>query len=122
MVKTSPYGNGNLNPQLNESRVHDLAGLKMGMRVNQKGVVQWDYHTVMDSIKSSGSKGDTVAQRQRYYVAHADYLVELESAERGLLETLDAALQSPTWQSLLWAQKFCAKLSGAGGNSGWAFS
>ena len=51
---------------------------------------------VMDSIKSSGSKGDTAAQRQRYYVADADYLVGLESADRGLLETLDAALQSPT--------------------------
>lgn len=77
--------------------VHDLAALKMGVRVNQEGVVQCDYHTVMDGIKSSGSKGDTVIS-QRYYVADADYLVGLESADRALLETLDAALQSPTWQ------------------------
>ena len=77
--------------------VHDLAALKMGVRVNQEGVVQCDYHTVMDSIRSSGSKGDTVIS-QRYYVADADYLVGLESADRALLETLDAALQSPTWQ------------------------
>lgn len=83
--------------------VHDLATLKMGVRVNQEGVVQCDYHTVMDSIKSSGSKGDTVIS-QRYYVADADYLVGLEgigaaSPEENdlLLETLDAALQNPCW-------------------------
>lgn len=76
--------------------IHDLAALKMGVRVDQEGVVQCDYHTVMDSIKSSGSKGDTVIS-QRYYVADADYLVGLEG-DRALLETLDAALLSPTWQ------------------------
>jgi len=84
--------------------VADLAALKMGVRVNQEGVVQRDYHTVMDSIKSSGSKGDTVIS-QRYYVADADYLVGLEGVgaasleeNRLILETLDAALQIPCWQ------------------------
>ncbi|MEP0911794.1 type I-E CRISPR-associated protein Cas5/CasD [Leptolyngbya sp. GB1-A1] len=76
--------------------VDDLATLKMGVRINQEGVVQCDYHTIMDSIKSSGSKGDTVIS-QRYYVADADYLVGLEG-DRPILETLDAALQSPCWQ------------------------
>lgn len=76
--------------------INDLATLKMGVRVNQEGVVQCDYHTVMDSIKSSGSKGDTVIS-QRYYVADADYLVGLEG-DRALLETLDTALQTPCWQ------------------------
>ncbi len=77
--------------------VDDLARLTMGVRVNQEGLVQCDYHTVMDSIKSSGSKGDTVIS-QRYYVADADYLVGLESDDPVLLEALDAALQSPVWQ------------------------
>lgn len=76
--------------------VHDLAALKMGVRVNQEGLVQCDYHTVMDSIKSSGSKGDTVIS-QRYYIADSDYLVGLEG-DRLKLEELDAALQSPCWQ------------------------
>ncbi len=76
--------------------VDDLATLKMGVRVNQEGVVQCDYHTIMDSIKSSGSKGDTVIS-QRYYVADADYLVGLEG-DPALLESLDTALQSPIWQ------------------------
>ena len=76
--------------------VADLVALKMGVRVNQEGLVQCDYHTVMDSIKSSGSKGDTVIS-QRYYVADADYLVGLEG-DPTKLEELDRALQSPCWQ------------------------
>lgn len=77
--------------------VADLAALKMGVRVNQEGLVQCDYHTVLDGIKSSGSKGDTVIS-QRYYVADADYLVGLEGDDRPFLETLDNALQAPVWQ------------------------
>jgi CRISPR system Cascade subunit CasD len=76
--------------------VHDLANLKMGVRVDREGVMLCDYHTIMDSIKSSGSKGDTVLS-DRYYMADADYLVGLEG-DRSLLETLDAALASPCWQ------------------------
>jgi CRISPR system Cascade subunit CasD len=77
--------------------VADLAQLKLGIRVNQEGLVQCDYHTVLDSIKSSGGKGETVIS-QRYYVADADYLVGLEGANRAFLETLDLALQNPCWQ------------------------
>jgi CRISPR system Cascade subunit CasD len=84
--------------------VHDLATLKMGVRVNREGVVQCDYHTVLDSIKSSGSKGDTVISK-RYYVADADYLVGLEG-DRTFLETLDSALQSPIWQLYLGRKSF----------------
>jgi CRISPR system Cascade subunit CasD len=76
--------------------VHDLASLKMGVRVDREGVMLCDYHTIMDSIKSSGSKGDTVLS-DRYYMADADYLVGLEG-DRSLLETLNAALESPRWQ------------------------
>jgi CRISPR system Cascade subunit CasD len=76
--------------------VHDLAALKMGVRIDREGVMLCDYHTIMDSIKSSGSKGDTVLS-DRYYMADADYLVGLEG-DRALLETLDAALESPCWQ------------------------
>jgi CRISPR system Cascade subunit CasD len=76
--------------------VHDLAALKMGVRVDREGVMLCDYHTIMDSIKSSGGKGDTVLS-DRYYMADADYLVGLEG-DRSLLETLDTALESPCWQ------------------------
>ncbi len=76
--------------------VHDLAALKMGVRVDREGVMLCDYHTIMDSVKSSGSRGDTVLS-DRYYMADADYLVGLEG-DRSLLETLDTALESPCWQ------------------------
>lgn len=77
--------------------VSDLATLKMGVRVNQEGVVQMDYHTVMDGIKSGGGKGGTVIS-YRYYVADADYLVGLESDSEDILQQLDTALQNPAWQ------------------------
>jgi CRISPR system Cascade subunit CasD len=76
--------------------VHDLAALKMGVRVNREGLVQCDYHTIMDSIKSSGGKGDTVLS-DRYYVADADYWVGLEG-DVDQLTKLDDALQNPCWQ------------------------
>jgi len=77
--------------------IADLSALKMGVRVNKEGIVQCDYHTVMDAIKSSGDKGDTVVS-QRYYIADADYLVGLESSDRALLDRLDIALLTPRWQ------------------------
>jgi CRISPR system Cascade subunit CasD len=77
--------------------VNDLAALKLGVRVDKEGIVQCDYHTVMDSIKSSGGRGDTVVS-QRYYIADADYVVGLEGNNRFFLEQLDRALQQPKWQ------------------------
>jgi CRISPR system Cascade subunit CasD len=76
--------------------IHDLAALKMGVRVDREGLMQCDYHTVMDGIKSSGSKGDTVISH-RYYIADADYIVGLEG-DRSLVVMLDEALQNPIWQ------------------------
>jgi CRISPR system Cascade subunit CasD len=76
--------------------VSDLTALKMGVRIDKPGLVQCDYHTVMDGIKSGGGPGGTVVS-QRYYVADADYLVGLEG-NRPQLTELDAALQTPCWQ------------------------
>jgi CRISPR system Cascade subunit CasD len=76
--------------------VDDLTALKMGVRTDKPGVMQCDYHTIMDGIKSGGGPGGTVIS-QRYYVADADYLVGLEG-DRAKLTELDAALQSPCWQ------------------------
>jgi CRISPR system Cascade subunit CasD len=76
--------------------VHDLAALKMGVRVDREGVMLCDYHTIMDSIKSHG-KGTGTVLSDRYYMADADYLVGLEG-DRSLLETLNTHLESPRWQ------------------------
>ena len=85
--------------------VADLSALKMGVRINQEGIVQKDYHTIMDGIKSGGGKGGTVISH-RYYVADGDYLVGLESHDQALLDSLDTALQSPVWQLYLGRKSF----------------
>jgi CRISPR system Cascade subunit CasD len=90
--------------------IEDLAALKMGVRVNKEGIVQCDYHTVMNAIKSNGDKGDTVVS-QRYYIADADYLVGLESSDRTLLEQLDIALLTPTWQLYFGRKSFVPSCS-----------
>lgn len=84
--------------------IYDLAALKMGVRIDREGLMQCDYHTVMDGIKSSGSKGDTVISH-RYYIADADYLVGLEG-DRSLLTLLDEALQNPCWQMYFGRKSF----------------
>jgi CRISPR system Cascade subunit CasD len=89
--------------------IDDLAQLKMGVRVDREGIMLCDYHTVMDSIKSSGSKGDTVLS-DRYYMADADYLVGLEG-DRSLLTKLDSALETPCWQIYFGRKSFVPSCS-----------
>jgi CRISPR system Cascade subunit CasD len=84
--------------------VDDLAALKMGVRVNQEGVLQKDYHTVQDNMRADGSKVNTTLS-DRYYVADADYLVGLEG-DAALLGQLDGALQAPRWQLYLGRKSF----------------
>lgn len=88
--------------------IHDLASLSMGVRVNQEGLVDCDYHTIENSIKSSGSHGSTVISH-RYYIADADYLIGLEG-ERSQLELLDKSLESPCWQLYFGRKSFVPSL------------
>lgn len=83
--------------------VHDLAALKMGVRVNKEGILQRDYHTIQDNMRDKTKAETTVSNR--YYVADADYLVGLEG-EAPLLSQLDAALQRPHWQLYLGRKSF----------------
>jgi len=83
--------------------VHDLAALKMGVRVNKEGVLQRDYHTVQDNMRDKNKANTTLSDR--YYVADADYLVGLEG-DAELLTQLDAALQAPHWHLYLGRKSF----------------
>lgn len=83
--------------------VHDLAALKMGVRVNKEGILQQDYHTVQDNIRDKNKATTTLSDR--YYIADADYLVGLEG-ETVFLESLDTALQAPHWQLYLGRKSF----------------
>jgi CRISPR system Cascade subunit CasD len=85
--------------------VDDLAALRMGVRVDQEGRVQYDYQTAMDVLKASGGTKDTEPSR-RYYLADARFLVGLEGDDLDLLKTLHEALRDPHWPLYLGRKAF----------------
>jgi CRISPR system Cascade subunit CasD len=76
-------------------QVNDLAALRMGVRVDQPGILRYDYLTAQDT-GSSKRPPPTVISR-RYYLADATFLVGLEGDDQSLLERLHAALKNPVW-------------------------
>lgn len=88
--------------------VADLNALRMGVRVDQDGVVRRDFHTagVDGYYKVSGGIGrKNPIISNRYYLADAKFLVGLEG-ERPLLDELQAALQRPRWFLFLGRKAF----------------
>ena len=95
--------------------VDDLALLRMGVRVDRPGVMRVDYQTAGGGDypgvrtygvrRASSSKVD-VALSNRYYLADADFLVGLESADIGQLELLEKSLAEPVWQIYLGRKAF----------------
>lgn len=79
-----------------EASTADLAALRMGVRIDDEGVVLQDYHTIQNAIRSSGAANHDGVISIRHYVADANYLVGLEG-DHTLLEALDAALAAPVW-------------------------
>jgi CRISPR system Cascade subunit CasD len=76
--------------------VDDLARGIMGIRVDREGVKQRDYQTALEVAKADASKPGTVVSN-RYFLAHADFLVGLAMDDLPLLQRLDAALAAPHW-------------------------
>lgn len=104
----------------------ELAGLRMGVRVDREGVMVKDYHTAgggwiptmaqlyfpkrratgnVGVVKADGSSGDPVVST-RYYLADAAFLVCLEGANRELLERLASAIADPVWPVALGRKSF----------------
>lgn len=86
--------------------VNDLAALKMGVRVDQEGSVEYDYQTAMDILKAGGSGTKDTEPSRRYYLADARFLVGLEGDELGLLTNLHNALRDPHWPLYLGRKAF----------------
>ena len=92
--------------------VDDLASLRMGVRVDQEGVVRRDYQTAGGAhrkgeeygvVTADGKMGGTVTSN-RYYLSDADFIIGLEGktqADVELLLTIDEALRNPRWQVFL---------------------
>lgn len=79
--------------------VADLAGLRMGVRVDRPGVLRVDYQTAQE-ILTADLRGKGNVQSWRYYLADAAFLVGLEG-DRTLLEKVHEALRNPRWPLFL---------------------
>lgn len=94
--------------------VTDLAGLRLGIRVDTEGILTRDYHTAgapgRDGLggiaRASGDVAKTAVLSNRYYLCDADFLVGLESADEALLSRLEAAVRAPRWQLFLGRKSF----------------
>jgi CRISPR system Cascade subunit CasD len=98
--------------------VADLAGLRMGVRVDREGTIQSDYHTAGGSWRRAeagygvatfdGSRAGTVVS-QRAFLADASFLVGLEAVtldHETLLRNAHAALAAPIWPLFLGRKAF----------------
>lgn len=93
--------------------VNDLAELRMGVRVDQEGIIRRDYHTAgmgrtnreQAVYRVSGGVRHSLIPSDRYYLAEAKFLVGLEG-DPALLTELQAALQSPAWFLFLGRKAF----------------
>lgn len=85
--------------------IADLAALRMGVRVDQEGVLACDYHTAQNVLKASGGIKETEVSR-RYYLAGARFLVGLEGDDFDLLVRLHGALRDPVWLLYLGRKAF----------------
>lgn len=87
------------------SSVDDLTALRMGVRVDQEGHVERDFHTAMHLLRASGGIKETEPST-RYYLSNARFLVGLAGKDLSLLQTLHAALRNPRWVLFL-GRKAC---------------
>lgn len=87
--------------------LEDLAGLRMGVRMDREGVPMRDYQTATGVLVASG-KADlkrTVVS-PRFYLADAVFLVGLEGTDQPLLKRIQAALRAPVWPLALGRKSF----------------
>lgn len=88
-----------------EDSMKIFGALRMGVRVEQEGVIRSDYHTAKNVLKAGGGKKDTELST-RYYLAGAIFLVGLESEDLALLEKIQSALKNPVWPLFLGRKAF----------------
>jgi CRISPR system Cascade subunit CasD len=102
----------------------DLAGLRMGVRVDREGRLALDYHTaggewrvgsvlgrdrqgrpVQYGVAKADGSGAGAVVSSRYYLADAEFLVALQG-DAELVRRLDDALQRPVWPLYLGRKAF----------------
>lgn len=97
-----------------EEPVEDLAGLRMGLRVDREGRRSVDYHTAGGTHRRGDRYGVYKADARstpqtvvsyRYYLVDAQFLVALEGVQ-DLLARVDQALTRPAWALSLGRRSF----------------
>lgn len=76
-----------------EADISDLAALRLGVRVDQRGVLRVDYQTAQ-GVLTADLRGKGNVQSWRYYLSDAVFLVGLEG-DRQLLQEAHQALRNP---------------------------
>lgn len=92
-----------------EAPVDDLAGLRLGVRVDREGKLAVDYQTAGGhhlkgqpyGVARAGNPKTEVVTSSRYYLADADFLVGLSTDDANLLGHIAESLNSPRWQIFL---------------------
>lgn len=92
-------------PRENDGALARLAGLRMGVRVDQEGVLKVDYHTAQKVLKAAGGIKDTELSN-RYYLADAIFLVALEDTDADFLGRIHDAIRRPKWPLFLGRKAF----------------
>lgn len=83
-----------------------LTRLRMGVRVDQPGLLRCDYHTAQDIDAKNLTHVRSTAVTRRYYLADAIFLACLEGKDRALLEQANQALRNPHWPLYLGRKAF----------------
>lgn len=86
--------------------ISDLAGLRMGVRVDHEGRVLKDFHTALHVIRADRGRSNSAVISDRYYLADADFLVGLESDDAPLLDQIHQAVGNPHWPLCLGRKAF----------------
>jgi len=79
--------------------ISDLAALRMGVRVDRKGVLRVDYQTAQN-VLAADLKAKRDVQSWRYFLSDAAFLVGLEG-DGGFLRELHSALKRPRFSLYL---------------------
>ncbi|OWT60385.1 type I-E CRISPR-associated protein Cas5/CasD [Candidimonas nitroreducens] len=88
--------------------IDDLAALRMGVRVDQEGLLMRDFQTATGvAIAADGKvQRDRTVVSPRFYLADAVFLVGLQGADAALLECIQSACLRPVWPLCL-GRKAC---------------
>lgn len=78
-----------------QERIEDIATLRMGVRVDQEGLVERDFH-VTENVPNTHNRNHRTVVSDRYYLAGAVFLVALEG-DSAFLHHLAESVHRPVW-------------------------